>query len=38
MKRLKIDWELVQIVVLVGMLPAMLIVGALFPSLLANYR
>ena len=38
MKRTKIDWELIQIVVLVGMLPAMLIVGALFPSLLANYR
>ena len=38
MNRTKIDWELIQIVVLVGMLPAMLIVGALFPSLLANYR
>lgn len=34
----KIDWEVVQILVLVGMLPTMLIVGALFPSLLANYR
>lgn len=33
----KIDWELVQILVLVGMLPTMLIVGALFPSLLAHY-
>jgi len=38
MKQTKIDWELVQIMVLVGMLPAMIVVGALFPSLLANYR
>jgi len=38
MKQSKIDWEVVQIMVLVGMLPAMLVVGALFPSLLANYR
>ena len=38
MRRAKIDWELIQIVVLVGMLPAMLIVGALFPHMLANYR
>jgi len=38
MKQSKIDWELVQIMVLVGMLPAMIVVGALFPSLLANYR
>jgi len=34
----KIDWEVVQILVLVGMLPTMLIVGAMFPSFLANYR
>ncbi|MEY3586888.1 MAG: hypothetical protein RL696_515 [Actinomycetota bacterium] len=33
----KIDWELVQSIVLVGMLPAMLIIGALFPSLFATY-
>lgn len=33
----KIDWELVQILVLVGMLPTMLIVGALFPSFLTPY-
>lgn len=33
-----IDWDVVQILVLVGMVPAMLIIGALFPSLLANYR
>lgn len=33
----KIDWELVQILALVGMLPTMLIIGALFPSFLANY-
>jgi len=38
MKQSKIDWEVVQIMVLVGMLPAMIVVGALFPSLLANYR
>ena len=38
MKRSKIDWDMIQILVLTGMLPAMLIVGALFPSLLANYR
>ena len=38
MRRAKIDWELIQIVVLVGMLPAMLVVGALFPQMLANYR
>jgi len=38
MKRQKLDWDLIQVVVLVGMMPAMLIVGALFPSLLANYR
>jgi hypothetical protein len=34
----KIDWELIQIIVLVGMLPAMIVVGAIFPSLFANYR
>ena len=34
----KIDWELIQILVLVGMLPTMIVVGAIFPSLFANYR
>ncbi len=34
----KIDWELIQIVVLVGMLPGMIAFGAIFPSLFANYR
>ena len=34
----KIDWDVVQILVLVGMVPTMLIIGALFPSFLANYR
>lgn len=33
-----IDWDVVQILVLVGMVPAMLIIGAFFPSFLANYR
>lgn len=34
----QIDWEVVQILVLVGMVPTMIIVGALFPSFLATYR
>ena len=34
----KIDWTVVQILILVGMVPTMIIVGALFPSFLANYR
>jgi hypothetical protein len=33
-----IDWDVVQIIILVGMVPGMIIVGAIFPSLLANYR
>lgn len=33
----RIDWDVIQIVVLVGMVPTMIIVGALFPSLLAHY-
>jgi hypothetical protein len=33
----KINWDIVQAIVLVGMLPAMLIVGALFPALFAKY-
>jgi hypothetical protein len=33
----KIDWDVVQAVLLVGTLPAMLIFGAIFPSLFANY-
>lgn len=33
----QIDWELVQILVLVGMLPTMLIIGALFPAFLTPY-
>jgi hypothetical protein len=33
----KIDWDVVQAIVLVGMLPAMLIVGALFPSFFTKY-
>ncbi len=35
----KIDWTVVQVVVLVGMLPAMLIIGAVFFQLFsAKYR
>jgi hypothetical protein len=33
----KINWDIIQAIVLVGMLPAMLIIGALFPSLFATY-
>lgn len=35
----RIDWTVVQVIVLVGMLPAMLIFGALFfPLFSAKYR
>ena len=35
----KIDWTVVQIVVLIGVLPAMLVIGTLFYQLFsANYR
>ncbi len=34
----KIDWDLVQIVFLVGTVPAMILIGALVPSFFANYR
>ena len=34
----KIDWQLIEIIVLVGMMPAMIAFGAIFPSLFANYR
>ncbi len=33
----KINWDIVQAIVLVGMLPAMLIVGAIFPAFFAKY-
>ena len=33
----KIDWDVVQAIVLVGMLPAMLVFGAIFPTLFADY-
>jgi hypothetical protein len=36
MKR-KIDWDLVQIIVLVSLLPTMLVIGALVPSFFADY-
>ena len=34
----KIDWDLIQAIVLTMMLPAMLIVGAIFPALFVTYR
>jgi len=34
----KIDWDLVQIVFLVGTVPVMILIGALVPSFFANYR
>ncbi len=33
----KINWDVVQAIALVGMLPAMLIVGAIFPAFFAKY-
>jgi hypothetical protein len=33
----KIDWDIVQSIIIVGMLPAMLIIGALFPQFFATY-
>ena len=34
----KIDWDLIQVIVLVSTLPVMLIIGALLPSFFANYK
>lgn len=36
--RKKIDWDLIQILALTLTVPLMLIIGAAFPSFLANYR
>lgn len=33
----RIDWDVVQIIVLVGMVPAMILIGALFPAFLTPY-
>jgi hypothetical protein len=33
----KINWDIVQAILLVGTLPTALIIGALFPSLFAHY-
>lgn len=33
----KMDWDLIQIIVLVSLMPVMLLVGALAPSFFANY-
>ncbi len=32
-----IDWDVVQAILLVGMMPAMIVFGAIFPSLFASY-
>lgn len=34
----KIDWDLVQIWVLTLTIPVMIVIGALLPSIFANYR
>ena len=34
----KINWDVVQAIVLVGMLPVMLILGALFSTFFAKYK
>ena len=34
----KIDWDLIQAIILVGMMPAMIGFGAIFPGLFATYR
>ncbi len=34
----KIDYDLIQSIILVGMLPGMIAFGAIFPSLFATYR
>ncbi len=33
----KIDWDLIQIIVLVTLMPLMILIGALAPSFFANY-
>lgn len=33
----KIDWTVVQILILVGMVPMMILIGALFPAFLTPY-
>jgi len=33
----KIDWDIVQSIIIAGMLPVMLIIGALFPHFFATY-
>jgi len=38
MKKFKLDWDVIQALVLSLSLPAALLFGALFPSLFANYR
>ena len=37
MIRKKIDWDLIQIIVLVTLMPLMILIGALAPSFFANY-
>lgn len=38
MKKFKIDWDVVQALILSLSLPAALLFGAMFPTLFANYR
>jgi len=33
----KIDWDLIQIIVLVSLMPFMILIGALAPSFFADY-
>jgi hypothetical protein len=33
----RIDWDLIQIIFIVGTIPAMLLVGAFFPTLFRTY-
>jgi hypothetical protein len=33
----RIDWDLIQIILIVGTIPAMLLVGAFFPTFFRSY-
>ena len=37
MTRKKIDWDLIQIIVLVTLMPVMILIGALAPSFFTDY-
>jgi hypothetical protein len=36
-RKRKLDWDLIQIIFIVGTIPAMLLVGAFFPSFFRTY-